>query len=166
MTDNTASSVSFLRPIRQTELARYNLKLTLDETYTPPLSDVTGMVMRVSSARPQLLMLLASNTSDNKLLLDKLNEFGLGHGMVGLLGNGGSMCSSEMVNIVGKEQLEDLMMIIGNWGGKGQEELTRRFVERTKEPWFSQDSIQTYFEMMLLKEAVERAGSADRQKVA
>lgn len=166
LTDNTASSVSFLQPIRETELSKRNITLAMDETYTPPLSDATSLIQRVRNTRPQLLLLLASNVPDTKLLLDKISELGLGHGKVPLLGNGGAMAASEMLTLVGKEQIDGLMVIVANWGGKGQEELEKRFSERTKEPWMSQDSIQTYFDMMLLREAVERAGVADRQKVA
>ena len=59
--------------------------------------------------------------SDNKLLLDKMKEMGLARGRVPFFGNGGAMAASEMIDIVGKDQLEGLMVIIANWGGKGQE---------------------------------------------
>ena len=78
--DNTASTVAFLGGIRQTELARHNIRLVLDEIYTPPIADATSMIQRVRSTRPQLLFLAGSNVSDSKLLLDKMNEFGLGKG--------------------------------------------------------------------------------------
>ena len=166
LADNTASTVSFLGRVREVGLPKANVKLVMDETYTPPLSDVTSLVQRIRSTRPQLLFLGVSNVSDTKLLLDKMSEFGLGHGKVPTFGAGGAMSASEMLGIVGKEQLEGLMVIVANWGGKGQEALVKRFMDRTKEPWMGQDSIQTYFEMTLLKEAVERAGAADRHKVA
>jgi branched-chain amino acid transport system substrate-binding protein len=166
LTDNNASSVSFLKPIRETELPARGIKLVMDEVYTPPLSDVTSLVQLVRRTKPQLLLLLASNVPDNKLLLDKMTELGLGHGKVPLLGNGGAMVASEMLNQVGKDQLDGLMVIVANWGGKGQEALTKRFQARTKEPWMSQDSLQSYFDMMLLREVIGRAGAVDRQKVA
>ena len=164
--DNTASSIAFLGGIRRTELARLNIKLVMDEIYTPPLADVTSMIQRVRSAKPQLLFLGGSNVSDNKLLLDKMSEYGLGKGRVPTFGAGGAMSASEMLNIVGKDQLEGLIIVVANWAGKGEEDLIRRFTASSKEPWMGQDSIQTYFDMMLLKEAVERAGAADRHKVA
>ena len=163
--DNTASTVNFLKAMRP-EIARDGITLALDEIYTPPLSDVTNLVQRMRSARPQLLFLGASNVSDTKLLLDKMKEMGLSRGRMPFFGNGGAMVASEMIDIVGKDQLEGLMVSIANWGGKGQETLIKRFTERSHEPWMAQDSIQTYFEMQLLKEAVERAGAADRHKVA
>ena len=45
-------------------------------------------------------------------------------------------------------------------------DVARRFVERTKEPWFGHDSIFAYVHVLILKEALERAGVADRHKVA
>lgn len=166
LADNSASAVSFVRPLREAELAKRNLKLVLDEIYTAPLADVTSMVQRVRSTKPQLLFMGASNVSDNKLLLDKMNEYGLGHGRVPSFGSGGAIVAPEMLDVVGADQLEGFMSVVANWGGKGTEALNKRFEAQSKEPWFGQDSIQTYFDMMLLKEAVERAGAADRHKVA
>jgi len=164
--DNTASNVSFLRPIRERLLAQYGLKPVVDEVYTPPLSDASTIVQRVRSARPQFLILMSSNVPDNKLMLDTFAEFGLGHGKLPLVGSGAALAASEMIQVVGKDIIDGLLVIVSNWGGKGQEELSKRFIAQTHEPWLAQDSIQTYFDMSLLKYAVETAGSADRNKVA
>ena len=37
---------------------------------------------------------------------------------------------------------------------------------RTKEPWFGHDSIFAYAHVMILKEALERCGVADRRRVS
>ena len=55
---------------------------------------------------------------------------------------------------------------MANWPGKEQEQLSARFIARTKEPWFGHDSIFAYAHTMVLKEALERAGVAERHKVA
>ncbi len=164
--DNTASTVSFLQPLRATEIAKDKLNLVVDEIYTPPLADATSLVQRLRSGRPQLLFLGASNVSDNKLLLDKMNEYGMGHGKLPTFGSGGAAVAPELLDLVGKDELDGLMSMVANWAGKGQEQLAARFEAQTKEPWFGQDSIQTYFDMQLLKAAVERAGAADKHKVA
>jgi branched-chain amino acid transport system substrate-binding protein len=164
--DNTASEVSFLKPIRATELTKYGLKSVVDETYTPPLADATSMVQRVRGSRPQVLLLMSSNVPDTKVLLDKFSEYGLGADMLPKLGGGGHWGAPEMLQVVGRDILQGSMSIMGNWGGKGQEDLSRRFMERTKEPWLNQDAIMTYTDMMIFKEALEHAGVADRRKVA
>jgi branched-chain amino acid transport system substrate-binding protein len=44
---------------------------------------------------------------------------------------------------------------------KGQEALVRKFVQRTGEPFMTQDPLCTYAHVWLIKEALEQAKSAD-----
>lgn len=166
VSDNTASGVSFMKPIRATELARNGLKAVVDEVYTPPLSDASNIVQRVRSGRPQFILMTSSNVPDNKLLLDKFAEYKLGGERLPKIGNGGATGAPELGEIVGTDIINGYMGIVANWGGKGQEALAKRFTERTKEPWLNQDSIMTYADVMILKEAAERAQSKDPKKVA
>jgi branched-chain amino acid transport system substrate-binding protein len=163
--DNTAAPQGIVRPIRATEAEKHGLRIVVDETFTPPLSDATPMIQRVRSARPDFLLLLSTTVSDDKLLVEKLNEFGLGQGRLPAIGNGGHWGAPELVQVAGPQILEGTMFTLANWPGKGSEELNRRFVARTREPWMGHDSILPYADMMILREAMERAGSADRRKV-
>ncbi|RKK06211.1 branched-chain amino acid ABC transporter substrate-binding protein [Pseudoroseomonas wenyumeiae] len=163
---NDASAASLLRPIRATELEKHKLRAVVDETYTPPLSDATSIVQRVRSARPQFLLCVTSNVPDTKLLMDKFAEYRLSGDRLPKIGNGGALGAPELGQVVGPQIIEGLMGIVANWGGKGQAELSKRFTEKTGEPWLNQDSIMTYTDMMILREATERAGVADRRKVA
>jgi branched-chain amino acid transport system substrate-binding protein len=163
---NDASATSFLRPIRATEMAKHNLRAVVDEIYTPPLSDATSIVQRVRSGRPDFLLCVTSNVPDTKLLMDKFAEYRLGADRLPKVGNGGALGAPELGEVVGRDIIQGLMGIVANWGGKGQEELAKRFAARTGEPWLNQDSIMTYADMMILREATERAGVADRRKVA
>ena len=163
---NDASAVSFMRPIRETELAKQHLRAVVDETYTPPLSDATSIVQRVRNGRPEFLLCITSNVPDTKLLMDKFAEYRLGGDKLPKVGNGGALGAPELGEVVGANIIQGLMGIVANWGGKGQEELARRFTARTGEPWLNQDSLMTYADMMILREATERAGVADRRKVA
>ena len=61
--DNTAASVSFAKPMREGGLAKLGLKLVVDETFTPPLSDCTPLIQKVRSARPDILLLLPTAIS-------------------------------------------------------------------------------------------------------
>ena len=164
--DNTASEVSFMKPIRATELQRYDLKSVADQTYTPPLSDATSIVQQVRNGRPQIMLMMSSNVPDTKILLDKFNEFGLGNDRLPKMGGGGQWGAPEMIQVIGADILNGCMAMLGNWGGKGQEDVAKRFVARTKEPWLNQDAIMTYVDMLTFKEAVEKAGVAERHKVA
>jgi branched-chain amino acid transport system substrate-binding protein len=164
--DNTASSVSFLKPIRSHVLKDLGLTAVVDEVFTPPLTDATTLIQRVRSARPDFLLALPSNVPDDKIILDKLAEFGLGGGKLPVVGNGGHWATPELVANAGKEVVQGIMIITAGGAGKGLEDIERRYMARTKEPWMLQEPIMAYGHIMLLAAAVERAGSADRRKVA
>ena len=78
--DNTASPVSFAKPMREGGFEKLGLKLVVDETFTPPLADATSLVQKVRTPRPDVLLLLPTSVPDDKLVLEKLNEMGLGRG--------------------------------------------------------------------------------------
>ena len=59
-----------------------------------------------------------------------------------------------------------VMTIVGNWPAKGHEKIGAEFVQKSGEPWMTQDSLSTYGDMWIFKEAMEKAGSADKKKVA
>lgn len=164
--DNTASPMSFTKPMREGGFDKLGLKLVVDETFTPPLSDATSLVQKVRNARPDLLLVLTTNVPDTKLVLEKLNEMGLGKGRIPVITNGGHMGAPELLTALGKDMTEGVMVAIANWGGKGQDELIRTFRAKTGEPWMTQDSISTYGDIQLLKDAMETAGSAEPKKVA
>jgi branched-chain amino acid transport system substrate-binding protein len=164
--DNTAAPVSFAKPMREGGLKALGLELVVDEVFTPPLADATALVQKVRRARPDIMLLLPTSVPDDKLILEKFNEFKLGQGRIPLIANGAHIGSPELLKNVGPELLEGLMFIVANWGVKGQEAIIERFVKRTGEPWITQDSMTAYGDMWILKEALERAGAADSKKVA
>ncbi|HVZ09667.1 ABC transporter substrate-binding protein [Rhodopila sp.] len=164
--DNTASSVSFLRPIRDHVLRDLELTAVVDEVFTPPLSDATTLIQHVRSARPDFLLALPSNVGDDKMILDKMAEFGLGGGKLPVIGNGGHWATPELMHNAGKEVVQGIMIITAAGAGRGLEDIERRYMTRTGEPWMLQEPVMAYGHIMLLAEAVERAGSADPAKVA
>ncbi len=163
--DNTASPVAFTKDLRAGGLAKMGLKVSSDDVFTPPLADATPLVQKLRSARPELLLLLPTALSDYKLLLEKMNEFGLSKGRLPVVSNGAPLGTPEILNLLGKDLLEGLIFSIANWPGKGQEKLEEEFKKVTGEPWLSQDPLCTYGHIMVMREAVEAAGKADRKAV-
>jgi branched-chain amino acid transport system substrate-binding protein len=163
--DNTASSVSFFKPIREHVLKDENLTAVVDEIYTPPLADATTLIQRIRSGRPDFVLLQSTNVPDDKLLIDKFAEYGLTANKLPLIGGGGHWAVPEILKVAGAENLEGVLVGLANWPGKAVEDVAKRFVERTKEPWFGHDSIFAYVHVLILKEALERAGVAERHKV-
>jgi len=164
--DNTASPVSFTKAMREGGFDKEKLKLTVDEVFTPPMSDATSSVQKLRNSRPDVAFLLSTNVPDTKLLLDKMSEMRIGNGAVPVVTNGGHMGAPELLKVMSKESLEGVMVVIANWGGKGHEALAASFSKRMNEPWMTQDSMSTYGDMWIFKDAMEAAGSSDRRKVA
>ncbi len=166
LTDNSVSGEAFFKPIREGAKDKYRIDILSDETYSPPLSDATTLVQHIRSARPEFAFVVPSSIADSKLILDKFAEYGLGGTKLPKVANGGSFGQPEILKTIGPENLEGLMVINANWGGKHAEDVVKRFKEITGEPWMTQDSMCTYADMWVFKEAMEAAGSADRRKVA
>jgi branched-chain amino acid transport system substrate-binding protein len=163
--DNSASPVSFMNAVRDHVLKNTGLTSVADEVYTPPLADATTMVQRIRSARPDFVVFQSTNVPDDKLLVDKFAEMGMTGAKLPKVGGGGHWCVPEILKVAGPENLEGVLVGLANWPGKTVDDVSKRFMERTKEPWFGHDSIFAYVHVMILKEAVERAGVAERQKV-
>jgi branched-chain amino acid transport system substrate-binding protein len=164
--DNTASPISFLKPMREGGLAKLGKKVVVDETFTPPLSDATPLVQRIRSARPEFLVFVTTTISDIKVSLEKLDEFRLAKGAIPIVANGAHMGAPEVLKNVPADLIEGVMFIVANWQLKGHEKINAMFTKATGEPWITQDGLAGYGHTWILKEALERAGVADKNKVA
>lgn len=165
--DSTAASVAFVKPIKEGGiLDRLDLDLAVDETFTPPLSNATPLIQRVRSTRPDLLLLLPTVVADTKLLLEKMNEFGLGRGRLPTVSNGSAMGDPDLAKNMPPALLEGIMTVVANWNVKGLEALSAEYIERSGEPWLTQNPLCAYGHVWLLKEALEMSGTAERTAVA
>ena len=164
--DNTAAPVSFMKPMRDGGFDKAGLKVLVDEIYTPPLSDATPLVAKVRTARPDFVWVMSTNIPDDSLLVQKFAEMGIGANTLPMVGNGAHFGAPELLKVAGADVLEDAMVTVANWSNDSQRQLIDEFKRRTGEPWMTQDSLSTYGHVWILKEAVEKAGVADRHKVA
>jgi len=156
--DNTAATVFFFKPLREKLLAAKGIELVVDEVWTPPLADATAS--RRSSAPPSPT---SSSTAppyfnDSIQVLQKVKEFrrevadpGRGRvaGHAGVRHHGRQGDARQHPDRGGSHPV------------KGQDELVKKFVQRTKEPFMTQDPLVTYSHVWLIKEAIEQAKSAD-----
>lgn len=164
--DNTAASLAFVKPIKEGGLEKLGLKLVVDETFTPPLANATPLIQRVRSQRPDILLLLPTVISDAKLLLEKMNELGLGRGRLPTISNGTAIADPDLRSNMNTDLLEGIMSVVANWNTKGQRDIAGQFEKKTGEPWMTQNPISVYGHMWILKAALEAAGKADRTAVA
>jgi branched-chain amino acid transport system substrate-binding protein len=165
--DSTAASVAFVKPVKEGgSLEAHGLELVVDEVFTPPLANATSLIQRVRAGRPDLFMLLPTAVSDAKLLIEKMNEFGLGRGRLPTVSNGSAMGDPDLANNMPAALLEGVMSIVANWEVAGQSDIRTEFIERSGEPWLTQNPLCAYGHVWILKTALEVAASADRNAVA
>jgi branched-chain amino acid transport system substrate-binding protein len=164
--DNTAASVSFVKPMRDHQFDKLGLKLVVDETFTPPLANATPLIQKVRSARPDILLLLPTVISDAKLLLEKMNEFGLGRGKLPTIANGAAILDPDLRSNMNVEQLEGVMAVVADWTTRAQKDFVAEVKKQTGEPWPTQHFVTTYGDILMFKAALEAAGKADREAVA
>jgi len=164
--DNTAASVAFVKPIKDHQLRKLGLELVVDEVFTPPLANATPLIQKVRAKRPDILLLLPTAIPDAKLLLEKMNEFGLGKGRLPTVSNGAAILDPDLRNNMNVAQLEGVMSVVANWPTAAQKAFVAEVQQKTKEPWPTQHFVTTYGDMWIFKAALEAAGKADRAAVA
>ena len=160
--DNTAATVFFFKPLREKLLQAKGIELVVDEVWTPPLADATSIVQKLRSTQPDLVFYGATNFPDSIQVLQKVKEFGV---KTHIQGVGAWLVTPEYVKTVGKELLDNIQTVVAAHPLKGQEELVKKFVQRTGEPFMTQDPLVTYAHVWLIKEAAEQAKSADPKAI-
>ena len=163
--DNTAYSLAFIKPLKEGLLDKLQVKAVVDEVFTPGLSDATPLIQRVRSARPEFMLLNSSSVSDAKLLIEKLNEFGLGKGRIPLLPPGANIGAPEMLQLLGDDKIEGIIGLAANWELVKKKSLAAELAKRANEPWMTQDTLSTYGAVWVIKDALERVGSTDKDKL-
>jgi branched-chain amino acid transport system substrate-binding protein len=165
ISDSTAASQAFVKPLREGGFQKLGVSIVVDEVYTSPLTDATTMVQKLRATRPDFLLYYSLQFPDAKLVLSKMGEFGLGQGRLPTVTVGVQLASPEMLKAVGAEALQGLIVVAPNWPSKAQEKILPGLTKRSGEPWLNQDTISTYGDMWLIKDALERAGSTDKEKL-
>jgi branched-chain amino acid transport system substrate-binding protein len=168
ITDSTATPQAFTNPLREGGFAKLGIKIVSDQIYTPPLSDATSLVQTVQTLRPlpDFILFYSTNISDASLVIQKLHEFGIPQTRVPLIAPGAvHLGAPEALKVIDPALLEGTFLIVANWTSKRQADVLPRLTTRSGEAWITSDLISTYGDMWLVKDAIERAGSADREKV-
>jgi branched-chain amino acid transport system substrate-binding protein len=166
ITDNTAASVASVKPMKERLLKELGLRLVVDEIFTPPLADATPLIQKIRAARPDLMFVLPTVISDAKLLLEKMNEFGMGQGKIPTISFGIAIAEPDMLKTMSPALLEGVMSAVGSWGSKGHEKLIAELKSKYNEPWMTQNAISTYADMWVIKDALEKSGKASAEAVA
>ena len=160
--DNTAAIVFFFKPLREKLLKAKGIEIVVDEVWTPPLADATAIIQKLRSTQPDIVFYGATNFPDSIQVLQKVKEFGL---RTPIMGVGAWLVTPEYVKTVGKELLDNVMSVTAAHPLKGQEDLVKRFTQRTGEPFMTQDPLVTYAHVWIIKEVAELAKSTDPKAI-
>jgi branched-chain amino acid transport system substrate-binding protein len=163
--DNTAYSLAFIKPLKEGLLQKMQLEAVVDQVFTPGLSDATPLIQRVRTARPEFLLVNSSSVSDAKLLIEKLTEFGLGRGRIPVLAPGAMIGAPEMLKLLGEDKVEGIISLASNWESGKRKNVAADLARRAKEPWMNQDTLGTYGSVFLIKDALEKISSTDKEKL-
>src|SRR5438128_4310770 len=160
--DNTAATVFFFKPLREKLLAAKSIELVVDEVWTPPLADATAIAQKLRATQPDIVFYGATNFPDSIQVLQKVKEFSV---KAPIQGVGAWLVTPEYVKTLGKEMLDSIQTVVATHPMKGQEEFVKKFMQRTGEPFMTQDPLVTYSHVWLIKEAIEQARSADPKAI-
>ena len=160
--DNTAATVFFFKPLREKLLKAKGIEVVVDEVWTPPLADATAIVQKLRATSPDIMFYGATNFPDSIQVLQKIKEFGV---KTPIQGVGAWLVTPEYVQAIGAELLDNIKTVVAAHPLKGQDDLVKRFKERTGEPFMTQDPLMSYAHVWIIKEAAERAKSADPKAI-
>jgi branched-chain amino acid transport system substrate-binding protein len=160
--DNTAAPTAFFNTVRKGLADKLGWKIVMDETWTPPLADATSLAQKLRATKPDMVLFGASNFSDAAQVLSKSNEYGV---RTNYVGNGSWLVMPEYLQSVGADNLEGILVISGAHPNKTSAKLVERFMAASKEPFMQQEGMAGYFNVWILKEAIEKAASDDPEKV-
>lgn len=162
MGDNTAAAISYRQGVLDTMNAK-GIPVLVDEVFTPPLVDATPIVEKVRTklSAGDIVWTQPTNFADVALFLQKLAEFRLN---VLVVLNGAHALLPEY------RQLGDVALgfssMIPHHPTKRSLAISEHIAAESGYEFVWQDQISAYMNVWILKEAIERAGRADREAIA
>jgi branched-chain amino acid transport system substrate-binding protein len=136
------------------------------EVFAIQLADGSVIAQRVRRARPGFIFFSTAIAPDTKTILTSLAQVGITPKNTPFFIYGGGAFDPEMLNLMSKEGLEGTAVFTNIWPTKKSGDLEARWKQRTNLPWMTFDPAFGYGHVYVLKEALERAGSTDRSKIA
>jgi len=161
--DNTAVSVSYFKNLNEI-LPQNGVKIVLNRVWTPPLSDAIPVGIAARETNPDIIF-LASTSFDDSVAIVRALEAAKVKSLA--LGVGAQFLIPEFLKAVGPSAIEGVMATQGSAITKDPFaiDFLERFKKRSGDGWTVHNTTSTYAEIWIIKEALEKAGSADSAKV-
>ena len=142
------------------------INVVAKEVFAIQLADGAVIAQRVRRARPGFIFFSTALAPDTKTILTSLAQVGITPKNTPFFIYGGGAFDPEMLNLMPKEGLEGTAVFTNVWPTKKSGDLEARWKQKTGLPWMTFDPAFGYGHVYVLKEAMERAGSTDRAKIA
>jgi branched-chain amino acid transport system substrate-binding protein len=161
--DNTAASVAYFKSLAEV-LPTSDVRIVLNRVWTPPLPDAIPVALAIRDANPDVIFLGATTFDDTVGIVRAFNATGV---KKLALGNGAQFVTPEFLEALGPQQAEGVMTTQGTAITKDPyaADFLKRFRERTNIKWTVHDTTSVYSHLWILKEALEKAASADPKKL-
>lgn len=158
--DNTASTVDFFNALNKV-LPENHVQIVDTKVWTPPLNNPPSLALEVKNSGADVIFAAPSQFDDIVGMMRAFKEVGV---TAPVLANGAQFLLPAVVDALGEENVEGLAAITGTAVFKGGEEISQRFEARYN-TYMTQEACSTYTELWIIKEALERAKSADPEAV-
>jgi branched-chain amino acid transport system substrate-binding protein len=139
------------------------VKVSVEEYYQPGLTDATGISTKIIKAKPNLVF-VAGAVSDLSMIMKSVR--GMGYKGV-FLGTGAGYVVKEFREATGKDGNGSFATAGWNWDFPypGAAEFNKKYMAKYNEPFAPQEAGEDYAMVYALKEALEKAGTTDRDAV-
>jgi len=162
---NTPGTIAVADGVEEALKAK-GINVVAKEVFAIQLADGTVVAQRLRRARPGFIFFSTAIAPDTKTILTSLAQVGITPKNMPFFIYGGGAFDPEMLNLMPKEGLEGTAVFTNVWPTKKSGDLEARWKQRTNLPWMTFDPAFGYGHVYVLKEALERAGSTDRSKIA
>ena len=163
--DGTTPARSYMELLKTQVVPGLNVEVVVDQAFTTPLSDATPLIQRLRTARPNLLVLYSTTTSDLKSIIDKWGEFGLNQKFPIFVPTQ-TVCRPDLLKSVDASLVDGLLGLTSNWPTAAMAKTVAELRKAGGEPWITADTLSPYGEVMLIRDAIERAPSVDKEDIS
>ncbi|GAC1484218.1 MAG: ABC transporter substrate-binding protein [Acetobacteraceae bacterium] len=159
LTDNNAANVDIKAFLKR----KVATPFVTEQTWAPPLADATPAVTAAIRTNPTVIYLGATSTSDQALMIKQLAAQG---NTASIIMGASSAANPIFLEAVGAKALEGVVVVTGiAFPGKNTDDLVRRYVELTKQPYMDCEAFAGYFNIHTIALALEKAGKAEPEAV-
>ena len=142
---------------------KYGIQIVVDIPYPHGTSDVSAEITKLKAAKPDVVF-QSSYIGDAILITKKMKE--VNFNAMGIIASGAAHHQPEFIRDLGP--LSEYFYVVCGWNSglkiPAQKEIVEDFEKRYQEP-MKEDGAIAISTMNILKDALERAASSDRQKV-